>query len=378
MRYSRFLLTAFALALCAARINPAVADAAADKKTPAATTAEFGMRAGASFRIDIPANWNHELVVYYHGYTATPVTFAKGETLSPMFDPVLARGYALLQSGYSATGWAIEQGYAETETLRQQFVAAHGKPKRSYVMGMSMGGALTALTIEQRQEVYNGALSLCGAIEPSNRFMQRDFALRAAFDYYFPGLLAPLLPMRADYQLDDRVEAQIERALAGNPNATRALLGLYGAADAKNLGPVIGFIGYEVNEMQLRTHGNPFSNADMIYVGSGEDFALNNGVKRYRADAMAAGYLARWYTPSGKLVRPMLELHDTGDPLVPASTAFEYALIAQRAGHGDNFVQQYVNREGHCAFTPDEIGHAFDELVDWVRNGKRPESGRLN
>jgi hypothetical protein len=150
------------------------------------------------------------------------------------------------------------------------------------------------------------------------------------------------------------------------------------AADARNLGPVIGFIGYEVNEMQLRTHANPFGNADMIYVGSGNDFALNDGVKRYRADAAAASYLARWYTPSGKLTHPLLELHDSGDPLVPASTAFEYALIAQRAGHGDNFVQQYVNREGHCAFTPDEIGHAFDELVDWVRNGKRPESGKLN
>jgi hypothetical protein len=73
----------------------------------------------------------------------------------------------------------------------------------------------------------------------------------------------------------------------------------------------------------------------------------------------------------------MLALHDSGDPLVPASTAYEYALTAQRAGHGDNFVQQYVNHEGHCVFTPTEIGGAFDELVKWTDGGAKPESGKL-
>ena len=73
----------------------------------------------------------------------------------------------------------------------------------------------------------------------------------------------------------------------------------------------------------------------------------------------------------------MLALHDSGDPLVPAGDAFEYALIAERAGHGENFVQQYINREGHCVFEPGEISRAFGELVDWVDAGKRPVSGRL-
>ena len=62
---------------------------------------------------------------------------------------------------------------------------------------------------------------------------------------------------------------------------------------------------------------------------------------------------------------------------MPASGAAEYALLVRRAGHDDNFVQQFVNREGHCVFTPAEIGRAFDELVDWVHAGKRPPSGLL-
>src|SRR5579883_2319392 len=50
----------------------------------------------------------------------------------------------------------------------------------------------------------------------------------------------------------------------------------------------------------------------------------------------------------------------------------------QRTGHGGNFVQQYVEHEGHCVFTPQQIGTAFGELVDWVDRGWRPSSGKLD
>lgn len=368
MPQSRLLSALFALAL---------ALPSCQSRAEGRIVTEFGTQAGAAYRIDIPANWNHELVVYYHGYSIEPIRFGNAEALSPMFAPLLAKGYALIQSGYSRAGWAIEQAFPETEKLRQTFVARHGAPKRNYVMGMSMGGALTALTIESRPDVYAGALSLCGAIEPSNRGLQRDFALLAAFDHYFPGILGPLAPVRADYQADAVNGRRIAEALASNPVATRSLLGIYGTADAHSIGDVITFATYIVKELQQRAHGNPFGNADVIYVGSQDDGELNDNVQRYRADPAAAAYVSRWYTPSGKLARPMLALHDTGDPLVPAAAAFEYALAAQRAGHADLFVQQYVHREGHCVFTPDEIAHAFDELVGWVNTGERPASGKL-
>jgi pimeloyl-ACP methyl ester carboxylesterase len=335
------------------------------------------MLQGASYRMDVPARWNHKLVVYFHGYTDRPVVFGKGDALSPMFDPLLERGYAVIQSGYSQGGWAVQQAFADTDRLRDHFVAEHGAPTQSIVMGMSMGGTLTALTIETRPQVYAGALSMCGAIEPSDRLMARDFALRAAFDYYFPGLLGELVPVPADYRGDDRTTAKIAAALGSNPKAREALLRWYGAADENNLAPVIASIGDEMRELQQRAHGNPVGNVNLVYTGSGDDAALNDGVHRYRADPKAAGYLARWYTPTGKLLKPMLELHDTGDPLVPASSTYEYALAAQRAGHGDNFVQQYVAHEGHCVFTPQQVGIAFGELVDWIGHGRRPQPGRL-
>lgn len=342
-----------------------------------AAATSVGTLQGASYRIDMPAHWNHRLVVYFHGYADAPVAFHEKEAPSPMFDPLLARGYAVLQSGYSQGGWAVEQAAADTERLRRFFIAHHGVPVQTLVMGMSMGGTLTAMTIEQHPDVYAGALSLCGAIGPSDQLVSRDLALRAAFDYYFPGLLGPLAPVAAGYRADAATVARIDTALQSSPRARQSLLRWYRAADARNLPDVIAFVGVELRELQQRAHGNPVGNENLVYVGTGDDDALNDGVRRYRADPAAAAYLARWYTPSGKLLRPMLALHDVRDPLVPAYVPFHYALAAERTGHGANFVQQYVHHEGHCVFTPAQIGTAFNELTTWVDAHARPHAGRL-
>jgi pimeloyl-ACP methyl ester carboxylesterase len=341
------------------------------------TSTEIGTLAGAAYRIDIPPDWNRRAVVFFHGTSETPLTYAASEPLSPMFHHILERKYAVLQSGYSAGGWALEEADADSERLRQHFIAGHGKPEQLLVMGMSMGGALVAMTIEQRAEVYAGALSLCGVLEPSDALFQRDFALAAAFDFYFPGVLPSLTSVPADYVADRKMSAKIAAVLASKPAAMQALLRWYGTADAKSLPDVIADTLTDFRDLQHRAGGNPLGNADLIYVNSGDDAALNAGVRRYRADSKAAAWLARWYTPSGALQRPLLAVHDSGDPLVPAAGAFTYALTVQRAGHADRFVQQYVDREGHCVFKPAEVARAFDQLVDWVDAGKRPVSGKL-
>ncbi len=369
------LILAVLIALCAICASANAAVPALALTSRAAT--EIGTRDGAAYRIDIPANWNRGLVVFFHGYAIEPITFRKGERLSPMFDSILGRGFALIQSAYSKTGWAVEEGGADSERLRRYFIAQHGAPKRTFAMGMSMGGTLTVMAMETQPQVYTGGLSLCGAIEPTDALMQRDFALLAAFDYYFPEVLGALVPVAAAYRPTNAVVEKIAAAMQANPAAYASLRAIYGAGDTRSLPDVIAFNTYEVAELQQRTRGNPFGNADLIYTGPTDVFALNDGVRRYHADAHSTAYLSRWYTPSGKLLKPMLALHDSGDPLVVASTAFAYALIVQRAGHAANFVQQYVNAEGHCVFTPVQVARAFDELVEWSAGGTRPESGRL-
>jgi len=343
----------------------------------AAINVETGTLEGADFRIDVPANWNHALVVFYHGYAITPVRLPSREPLAPHLRQLAERGYAVIQSAYSATGWAVEQAESDSERLRNYFINQHGKPRETIAVGLSMGGTLTVMAVEKAPATYAGGLSLCGAIESSERLLQHDFALVAAFDYYFPDLLGPLVPASPAFLPTPAIEAKVAAALRANPTAAESLLRIWGVGNLQTLGDIIAFNYFEVGELQRRAHGNPFNNADYIYTGTKDAFALNAGVKRYQADPTAAAYVARWYTPSGNLQHPLLALHDTGDPLVPASGAFDYALAVQRNGHADNFVQQLVNKDGHCVFTPEEIGHAFDELMTWIHDGKRPRSGLL-
>ena len=49
--------------------------------------------------------------------------------------------------------------------------------------------------------------------------MQRDFALRAAFDHYFPDVLGPLVPVAADFVPTDAVVAKVAAAMSANPAA---------------------------------------------------------------------------------------------------------------------------------------------------------------
>ncbi len=100
---------------------------------------EVGTHDGAHFRIDIPERWNQKLVVYLHGYTREPPTFDASAPTA--FQRVfLDRGYAFLQSSYSAGGWSIRQSIDDTEALRRRFADQHGKPDATYLVGHSMGG----------------------------------------------------------------------------------------------------------------------------------------------------------------------------------------------------------------------------------------------
>jgi hypothetical protein len=57
---------------------------------------------------------------------------------------LLARGFAFALSTYSENGFAVKQGIQQTHQLRGLFKAHFGEPKRSYLMGESMGGVVPA------------------------------------------------------------------------------------------------------------------------------------------------------------------------------------------------------------------------------------------
>ncbi len=341
-----------------------------------AGTTEIGEQDGAAYRIDIPAKWNHKLVVYYHGYSEKPVTY-KSEARSSFEQTFLDRGFAIIQSGYSVTGFALERAMPETERLREYFVSKYRQPTETYVTGHSMGGALTMETIEQAPYIYKGALSLCGLLGPSDLHEQQSFATVAAFKFYFPGLLPPLDPVPPSFAVSDALQRKLERALDANPAAAASMRVLAGVHSNQDVAKMTVFHLFVVQDLQRKAGGNPFDNRNYLYSGTSDDRALNDGVKRYASDKLAAQYSTRYYTPTGRLMRPMLAVHTTYDQFINPTSIFVYTQEVNRAGFSDNFVQQYVHADGHCNITSQQVGIAFDELLNWTHGGKRPTPGLL-
>lgn len=345
---------------------------------PAQPRVETGEVNGAKFRIDLPEKWNGGLVMYCHGYSPAPGSFDSPKP-NPVLGVFLDQGYAFAQSGYAAGGWAIQEAVQDTEALRRYFIRKYGAPKETYVTGHSMGGFLTIVMVESFPNVYDGGLALCGPLAPASWFMERRvFDMLVVFEYLFPGALPSPVKVPADYAMSAARNAEIEKLLDSRPEHAAAMRRFSGIRTNKELAGGLVFFTYILKDLQQRSGGNPFDNTNTIYEGVGDDNALNDGVKRYQPNARAAEYLSRYYTPTGRLSRNVLAIHNTYDPLVPPWTTNPYATIVAQAGRSGNFVQQYVKRDGHCAITSTEIGRGFAQLREWKATARRPPAGAAN
>lgn len=336
---------------------------------------ETGELNGASFRIDVPEKWNGGLVMYCHGYNAKPVKYENPKP-NPFFNVFLDQGYALAQSGYAAGGWAIQEAVEDTEALRRYFGKKYGAPKETYVTGHSLGGFLTMVLMETFPNSYDAGLPLCGPLGAATWVLERrPFDLRVVFDYYFPGTLPSPVDIPPDFQMSPALNQEIEKLLDSKPQQAEVLRRYSGIRTNKEFAGTIVFFTYILKDLQQRGGGNPFDNRNIIYGGTPDDNALNDGVKRYASNPRATEYLRLYYTPTGRLTRPMLAIHTTYDPLVPSWMPNSYSILTEQVGTKNMFVQQYVRHDGHCAISNPEVARGFAQLRDWKTNGKQPPAG---
>ncbi len=343
-------------------------------QTHAPTTVETGELDGAKFRIDVPPNWNHGLVMYCHGYSHEAGTF-DNKPPRDVFEGFLNAGYAVAQSGYSSGGWAVQDAVQNTEALRRYFLAKYGPVERTFVTGHSMGGLLTMLIMERFPATYQGGLALCGPLTDMPTFLLQAFNLRAVFDFYFSGVLPPLDRTPVDFRNSKEKVQQITDALKQKPEAAETVRRYAQVHSLDDLAGGLGLFTEALADLRRRAGGNAFDNRSVVYTVEGDSNALNRGVKRYAADPVAAAYVAAWYTPTGKLDAPMLAIHTTYDPIVPTSAPDTYAVRARAAGNPELFAQQFVEHDGHCSIKPDEVASGFSELLRWVNSGAAPAAG---
>lgn len=371
----------FTLALIFAGCAARAAVTTTAKAAPAAAFAtarpaiEVGEIAGAPFRIDIPPRWNGGLVMYCHGYRGAPVRFDAHEPneMAQAFGPL---GFAVAQSGYSAGGYAVREAAKDTEALRLYFTSKFGAPNETWLTGTSLGGSVTMMVLEAQPTTYEGGLSLSAPLGPMLSYSKiLLFDQLVLFELLFPGHLPSPAAVPKDFMTTLERTDQIEHALDENPRAAERLRRFARAHTNHELAANLDLFTFILGELRKRWGGNPFDNRDTIYSGTGDDVAVNDGVRRYAADEGARALAIRDYTPTGRLERPLLAIRAVYDPMIVGYASDRYAEISQLAGRGDHFAQQYVRRDGHGEFLPAEIRSAFEELRRWRKTGERPKPG---
>src|SRR6202046_1850662 len=381
---------------------------------------------GATYLIQVPSNWNHTLFLYSHGYVvpASPNPAQNvGDPLTGAF--LLQNGFALAGSSYAHTGWAIQEALVDQIQVLDVFDADFGKPNQTIAWGHSLGGIITAGLVQNNPGRFTAAQPMCGVLAGGvatwNAALDGEFA--------FKTLLAP----NSDLQLVNitnpnnlNLAEGILAAAQATPQG-RARIAL-GAALADTPGwftplspePAANdFASQEQNqflwdqqvdfpfvfafraELEARAGGNPSWNTGVdfrqqlaksidlvevvaLYEAAGldlnSDLETLNRAARISADPPAFEYLVHNITYNGEINIPVLTLHTKGDGLVVVQNESAYRHVVDQEGNGELLRRDFVDRAGHCAFTPAETIAAVEKLLDRMNTGRwhEPTAAELN
>jgi hypothetical protein len=394
----------------AAAAVPGAPSPAVTAPVPAQPRTLTGVLDGAPYQIDLPARWNGTLLLSSHGYELPPAPPHIGDDIAPIGTAgwLLAHGYALAASAYSQDGWAVRQAFGDQIALLDFFTRTIGRPRQTIADGISMGGLITAGLIQLYPNRFAGGLAICGVTAGAealfNEGLDGLFVLKTLLDP--SGLQLP--PVTDPTRQLAAVRTSITAALA--TPAGRARLALAAAvldlpqapggpqASVRQQAVWMQGLWAQIDSAGLaditqRAAGIPVTNADVSYAvqlrGSTDarevtalytdaglslpgDLARLAAAPRVTASPAATAYLYRYIQPDGHLDRPVLTLHDTGDPEAVVENEQAYARQVRAAGSAPMLRQLYVNRTGHCTYTPAEAITALLQLQRRIAAGYWP------
>jgi pimeloyl-ACP methyl ester carboxylesterase len=350
----------------------------------------FGHYEGGTYRIEIPDKWNGELVLWAHGYTAN--AGAQGSRLrvgvpgvgqgSPVRQHLVEKGFAWAASSYRCNGYVPGRGLLDTMALTGVFTKLNdGKaPSRVYLTGVSMGGHVTLLGLQEFPTSFAGGLALCPSgpgemdfltsVAAASEFITGVKVTEATRDQDVAQLTA-ILGKPPDYTDKGRQLASVQVLISGGPRPF-AIEGL-ASRFTDNATTVADAKGREI-------WSRVASNSDVRYaidegLGLTAD-AINAGVRRKAADGearSARGAYEEAIPFDGRIERPLITLHGSGDLYVPISLEQSLKQAVDAAGNRSLLVQRIIRSPGHCNFSAQEQVDAFDALVTWVRGGVTPQ-----
>jgi len=335
---------------------------------------------GAIYLICMPddAHYNGQLVVFAHGYVDPrrpvgipydQITFSDGSTLPEIVNSL---GYGFAMSSFSANGWAVKQGIADTKDVIDVYSRLEGAPSRVFLAGASQGGLIAAKSAEQYPGTYAGAMSVCGIVGDFPAHINYTGDWRIIWDYFYPGIIpgtAISVPQTVLFDWETVYKPAIAAAIASDPATAQNIAAAanipYGGNPANLSDALLGASSavLGVNDSILKFGGQPYDNIGRIYTGSSHDVRLNLSVARYAADPGALAEIHASYETTGMPLMPMVLMHTTADPVVPFWQEKLYAEKVARSHSLSNYALIPFPRYGHCNFTTTELVAGFAVLV---------------
>ena len=354
--------------------------------------ATFGVLGRAAYQVEMPDNWNGELVLYAHGFAGFGTEVAVQTPPAALRRYMIEHGYAWAASSYSENGYDPGIGADDTLALKGLVVEKFGAPKTTYIVGASMGGNVVALGLENHADAYDGALSLCGALTGIGEIdYLASWVAAAEFTsgLHFPlgepganlgGLFLTDLPRELGPATNPTHKgeqfASIMKNLTGGPRPFFA----EGFAEQYSVNFGLALLDPERKGLVNRAATNTGHTYD-IDEGLGlSDEQVNAGIRDFPADPSARNAETHpdAVPTTGKISDPLLTLHNTGDLFVPISMEQDYRKAVAAAGKSDLLVQRAIRAGGHCKFSEQELTSAFQDLVAWVKDGKKPKGEDLS
>jgi len=135
----------------------------------------------APYLMLVPANFNGTVYLYSHGYrnnvplpaalsaiTGFPTTVVNAAEPVPggsaaIYGPLLAKGYAVMGSGFARQGWNADSAIKTNVELIGVFKKQFTKTKKVVAWGNSLGGFITQALAEQYPDLISAAAPLCMA-----------------------------------------------------------------------------------------------------------------------------------------------------------------------------------------------------------------------
>lgn len=349
----------------------------------------FGTYDGGIYRIEIPEKWNGELMLSAHGFVANSgVQGSRLRVGNPAIrQHLIDQGFAWAASSYRCNGYIPGIGLQDTMALVDLFTKFNGgtAPRRTYLTGTSMGGHVTLLGMHEFPTSFAGGLAMCPAgPELFDYFTAVGAAAEVVTGVQFKEmstmqqdlkLMAEALGQPTSYTEKGRQLASIQIHLSGGPRpfaveglASRFLANISGGALAGGTSPS----NRVVTNAQYKYTIDPD-------LGLPAD-ALNAKVRRKAADNEIRNPMGPYdeLVPfDGKIERPLLTMHGTGDLFVPIHLQQTINRAVNAAGKQNLLVQRVYRIPGHCGFSVPEQALALDDLVKWVREGVKPEGDNV-